>query len=76
MVSVEVAEGPTFVYSAPRPLFSAGEYDSFVYNPMYSPSPDGQRFIMVRLIREAGPLQPVVIENVSRLLGERERAGR
>jgi hypothetical protein len=64
------------VYSAPRALFSADEYRSFVYNPMYSPSPDGQRFIMVRLIREAGPLQPVVIENVSRLLGERERAGR
>jgi len=68
MVSGEVADGPTFVFSPPRALFSASEYESFVYNPMYSPSPDGQRFIMVRRIKEAGPLQPVVIENLPELL--------
>ncbi len=72
MVSVEVVDGPTFVHSRPRTLFPAGEYRSFVYNPMYSPAPDGRRFIMVRTIREPGPLQPVVIENIHEALRARD----
>jgi len=71
LVTVEVADGPTFLPSRPHTLFPADEYDSFVFNPMYSPSPDGQRFVMARKIREAGPLQPVVLENLPEWLEER-----
>ena len=69
---MDVVDGPTFVHSRPRTLFHAGEYRSFVYNPMYDPVPDSRRFIMVRALSRAGPLQPVVIENISEALRERE----
>ena len=74
LMSVEIDDGLTFQHTPPQALFDASGYRSFGYNHVYDVTPDGGAFIMLRLIREAGPLQPVIIENLFGVL--KGRVGR
>ena len=67
LVTVPVTLGPTFVFGAPRILFSAKQYASSNYRQEYSVAPGDQRLVFHRILNEPAPSRIIVIENVTRI---------
>ncbi len=65
LVAVEVLPGEAFVTGAQRTLFDAQAYRADIYHQMYDVTPDGQRFVMIRVLGgdAADDLQLIVVEN-------------
>jgi hypothetical protein len=63
MTSVELRPGPNFAVGEPRALFAAGQYVLVGNAGAYDVSPDGRRFVMVRLAAGAGEIELVVVQN-------------
>ena len=63
MVSAEITPGAAFGVGRQRPLFSVSRALSAGPIPMYSMSPDGQRFLMVRESEASQQSELVVAEN-------------
>ena len=64
IVSVPVREGSSFVYGAPRVLFSVRDFESLTVRPMYDVAPGDQRFLMVRRVVDRPSEELIVVENV------------
>jgi hypothetical protein len=64
-VSVPITPGATFVFGAPRILFSARQYRIGDFRREYSVAPDDQRFVFHRRLNAPAPDGLVVIENVT-----------
>jgi hypothetical protein len=60
LVVVDVPPGPVFIPGPPRVLFNARPYRLARNRQQYDVSPDGQRFLMIRELRE-GPAEEIVI---------------
>ncbi len=53
LVAVQVTGDPTFATGQQEVLFSMADYQPSNGNPMYTVSPDDQRFVMLRMSDEA-----------------------
>jgi Tol biopolymer transport system component len=63
MTSLALKPGPGFAVGEPRALFSVGQYVLTGNAGVYDVSPDGRRFVMVRLAAGAGEIELVVVQN-------------
>jgi len=63
LMVVDVAPGPTFVASTPRPLFSLSGYRSARNRQQYDVAPDDKHFVMIRERNSDAPTNVVYVEN-------------
>ena len=63
MTSLELKPGPSFAVGDPRVLFPTGPYVMAGNAGVYDVSPDGRRFLVVRLAAGAGEVELVVVQN-------------
>lgn len=63
MTSLELKPGQGFAVGEPRTLFAPGQYVLAGNGGADDVSPDGKRFVMVRLAPGAGEIEPVVVQN-------------
>ena len=64
MIAVEVRPGDAFTTGVQRVLFSTTEYRSNVFHQMYDVTPDGQRFVMIRMTGDPqDDFELIVVEN-------------
>ena len=63
MVAVEVETEPTFAAGQQRALFDAGRYLVRQNYHSYDVTPDGERFVMIRILGGAGERELIVVEN-------------
>jgi serine/threonine-protein kinase len=64
LVAVEIQTSDTFQVGEERALFPAAPYLAHLQHPQYDVSPDGERFLMVRTLRE-GHSQLIWVRNFS-----------
>ena len=62
LISVPVMPGATFIKGAPVDLFDVSMYSAQTYTQAYDVSPDGKRFLMLRIVGRPRP-EPVVVFN-------------
>jgi eukaryotic-like serine/threonine-protein kinase len=78
MVSVEIATQPSFSAGKPRMLFEGPYMPTPLTAPNYDVSPDGQRFLMLKLTEQAqaAPTQINVVLNWFEELKQKVPAGK
>ena len=60
---VAVTPGATLTLGTPEPLFSIAGYRGARNRQQYDVSPDGQRFLMIKLLDDGQQAQAVYVEN-------------
>jgi serine/threonine-protein kinase len=63
LVAVEVKTKPTFSPGRSTALFSAAGFASYQFAPQYAVAPDGQAFLMIRVVETSTPDELIVVEN-------------
>lgn len=76
MMSVAVADGPTFRIGTPRPLFDLRGYRAARNRQQYDVAPDGRRFLMIREPADADRISVMYVENWFPELEARARSAR
>ncbi len=76
LVSVPVIPGPTFTKGAPVDLFGVSGFQSATYSQTYDVSPDGKRFLMLRVVGNPLPEAVVVFNFLNELKAAMRSRGR